>query len=268
MKRISLLAIVLLMVLPGVTKSRTYTQVRYRTRWSPYAFGLISGDVYYSPYAFRHGHSGLVSGNVRYSPYAFGIRRSGLVVDPWHYATGRIYALHYRTCCPTVAVDCGAYHPHRACTQKRSGFSNETNNSYKERLIAQRQRIEQLRSSQKQINLAKAKDGKEIIYRYLKSRNINDFEIKGLLRVDNKTVSVNFLLRDKNIMISYRDLDQAQVLIQQPGHKRNYYEKNEQQWRNFCEKYAQAGGEIYLITSADQNEILAKLMLCKELNEG
>ncbi len=81
-------------------------------------------------------------------------------------------------------------------------------------------------------------------------------------------MSVNFLLRDKNVMISYRDLDQAQVLIQQPGYKRNYYEKNERQWRNLCEKYARAGGKIYLITSVDQNEILAKLTLCPGLNDG
>ena len=252
MKRISLLTIVLLTVLPGVTKSRTYTQARYRTRWSPYAFGLISGDVKYSPYAFRPGHNGLVPGNVRYSPYAFGVGNSGLVVDPWYYTTGNIYATCYRTCCPPV-VTC-------------SGVSK--NNTYKERLIAQRQRIEQLRNSQRQRNLAKARDGKEIIYRYLKSRNINNFEITGLLRIDNKIVSVNFLLRDKNVMISYRDLDQAQSLIQQPGYKRNYYEKNERQWRSLCEKYARAGGKIYLITSADQNEILAKLTLCPGLNDG
>ena len=268
MKRISLLTVVLLMVLTGVTKARFYCPVRYRTRWSPYAFGLISGDVKYSPYAFGRHHNGLVPGNVRYSPYAFGVGNSGLVVDPWHYATGNIYATCYRTCCPAVAAGCRVHHPHQTCTQKSYSVSKETSNTYKDRLIAQRQKIEQLRKLQKQVNLAKAKDGKEIIYRYLKSRNINDFKITGLLRIDNKIVSVNFLLEGKNVMISYRDLEQAQVLIQQPGHKRDYYEKNERQWRNLCDKYAQAGGKIYLITSANENEILAKLMLCSELNDG
>jgi len=139
---------------------------------------------------------------------------------------------------------------------------------YEEKLTTRIERIEKRRESKKQINMVKEKDGKEIIYGYLKSRNIDDFEMKGLFKINNKTVTVNFLLRDKNIMITYRDLGQVQSLIQQPGYKRNYYEKNEKTWRNFCEKYTQAGGKIYQITSADEAEILAKLMLCPELNDG
>ena len=116
--------------------------------------------------------------------------------------------------------------------------------------------------------MVKGKDGKEIIYGYLKSRNIDDFKMKGLFKVNNKTVSVDFLLRDKNIMITYRDLGQVQSLSQQSGYKSNYYERHEKAWRNFCEKYIQAGGKVYQIISADEAEILAKLMLCPELNDG
>ncbi len=116
--------------------------------------------------------------------------------------------------------------------------------------------------------MVKVEDGKEIIYRYLKSRNIDDFKMKGLFKVNNKTVSVDFLLRDKNIMITYRDLDQVQSLSQQSGYKRNYYERREKAWRNFCKQYQQAGGKVYQITSADEAEILAKLRLCPELNDG
>jgi len=57
-------------------------------------------------------------------------------------------------------------------------------------------------------------------------------------------------------------------LLQQPGYKRNYYERHEQQWKNLCTKYIQTGGKVYPITSADAKEILAKLMLCPELNDG
>jgi len=137
-----------------------------------------------------------------------------------------------------------------------------------EKLTTRREKIEKRRESKKQVKMVKEKDGKEIIYGYLKSRNIDDFEIKGLFKVNNKTVSVNFLLRDKNIMITYRDLGQVQSLIKQPGYKRNYYERHEQAWREFAQKYKQAGGKVYQITSADEAEILAKLILCPKINEG
>ena len=272
MKRISLLTtIVILASVPCLTKARSYFPVRYRTRWSPYASGLITGDVYYSPYAFRVGHNGLVPGNVRYSPYAFGVKRSGLVVDPWGpygFTRNCAYALHYQACRPPVAVDCSAPRPYQTSMHETLDLLDKMKSYNEEKLTARIERIEKRRESKKQINMVKEKDGKEIIYGYLKSKNIDDFKMKGLFKVNNKTVSVSFLLRDKNIMITYRDLGQVQSLIKQPGYKRNYYERHEKAWRNFCEKYIQAGGKVYQITSADEAEILAKLMLCPELNDG
>jgi hypothetical protein len=272
MKRISLLAIVILMIAPCVAKAffydSHYSSVRYRTRWSPYAFGLISGDIRYSPYAFSHKHNGLITGDVRYSPYAFSHKHNGLVSDPWYGSTGSIYVPPYRIHrAPVMAVQSIHYSP-CALSYKHSDSSNENNDSYEKTLIARRERIKQLRDSRKQINVAKGTDGKEIIYRYLKSRNIDNFETTGLLKINDKTVNVSFLLKDKNIMITYWDLDEVRSLLQQPGYKRNYYEKHEQEWKNLCQKYIQAGGKVYPITSADAKEILAKLTLCPELNDG
>jgi len=268
MKRISLLTIVILTSLPCPTKARSYFPVRHRTRWSIYASGLISGDVKYSPYAFRVGHSGLVPGNVRYSPYAFSTRHSGLVADPW-YVSYSTYALHYDdTCRPPVMVCCSAPRPYQTSMHESLDLLDKMKSYNEEKLTTRREKIEKRRESKKQVKMVKEKDGKEIIYGYLKSRNIDDFEIKGLFKVNNKTVSVNFLLRDKNIMITYRDLGQVQSLIKQPGYKRNYYERHEQAWREFAQKYKQAGGKVYQITSADEAEILAKLILCPKINEG
>jgi len=291
MKRISLFAIVILTIAPGVTKAYIYDygygSYRYRTRWSPYAFshkrsGLVSGNLRYSPYAFSHKNpsglvdwdfryspyafshknpSGLIHENAGYSPYAFSYKHPGLVAD-----TG--YRASYRTCYAPIMVVHSVQNWPYAVSRKHSESPDQMKNSYEEKLIARRERIKQLRDSRKQINMAKENDGKEIIYRYLKSRNIDDFETKGLLKINNKTVNVNFLLRDKNIMITYWDLDEVQSLLQQPGYKRNYYERHEQQWKNLCTKYIQTGGKVYLITSADAKEILAKLMLCSELNDG
>lgn len=90
----------------------------------------------------------------------------------------------------------------------------------------------------------------------------------GMLRIDGRTININFLLKDKNLLITYWDLDQVQSLLQQPGYHRSYFEKHEKEWKNLCNKYTQAGGKVYPITSADENEILARLTLCSELNGG
>ena len=100
MKRISLFAIVMLMIVPSLTKARFYnsTSVRYRTRWSPYAFtnktsGLISGNYEYSPYALTRKSNGLIRRDVRYSPYAFTHKTSGLIRDDVGYSP---YAFNYK----------------------------------------------------------------------------------------------------------------------------------------------------------------------------
>ncbi len=276
MKRISLLTIVMLMVASGVAKANIYgySSLRNRVRWSPYAFshkrsGLVSGYLRYSPYAFNHKNpSGLIDEYARYTPYAFSHKNSGLVYDSYSRSYPAYYAPYYRIQRAPVVVVHSVRQPPCAPNYKYSQSSSKANNSYQEKLIARRQRIKQLRDSRKQINMAKAKDAKEIICRYLNSKNIDDFEMTGILRIDGKTVNINFLLRDKNIMITYWDLDEVQSLVQQTGYKRNYLEKHEQEWKNLCKKYTQTGGKVYPITSADENEILVKLMLCPELNDG
>jgi acyl carrier protein phosphodiesterase len=122
--------------------------------------------------------------------------------------------------------------------------------------------------SKKQTKTAKEQNSKDIIYRYLKSRNIDGFKMTGMLSIEGRVVNVNFQLKDKNIMITYWDLDEVQSLLQQPGYRRIYLERHEKEWKNLCSKYTQAGGKIYPITSADEKEILAKLTLCSELNGG
>ncbi len=276
MKRILLLTIVMLTVASGVTKANIYgySSLGYRARWSPYAFsrkrsGLISGYLRYSPYAFNHKNpSGLIEEDFYYTPYAFSHEHSGLIYGSYSRSYPSYYAPYYSIQRAPVVVVHSVHQSPRAPNYKYSQSSNEVNNSYQEKLITRRERIKKLRDSRKQINMAKAKDGKEIICRYLNSRNINDFEMIGILRIDGKTVNINFLLRDKNIMITYWDLDEVQSLVQQSGYKRNYLEKHEQEWRNLCKKYTQTGGKVYPITSADENEIFAKLMLCPGLNDG
>ncbi|MBW7988432.1 MAG: hypothetical protein FVQ84_00190 [Planctomycetes bacterium] len=286
MKRISLFAIVMLMIVPGLTKAHFYnsTSVRYRTRWSPYAFsnkssGLISGHYSYSPYAFTHNNSGFIHRNVRYSPYAFTHKTNGLISDNVGYSpyafnykhSGLVdntdYRSRYRICRPPVVI----VHTVDNATSARSyssRSSGKTNITYQNLPTSRRERIQAQMDSKKQIKTAKQQDGKDIICRYLNSRNIDGFKMTGMLRIGGRVISVNFLLKNQNIMITYWDLDEVQSLLQQPGYHRTYFERHERQWKNLCSKYAQAGGKIYPITSADEKEILAKLTLCSELNGG
>ena len=112
------------------------------------------------------------------------------------------------------------------------------------------------------------KDGMQIIYNYLKSNNINDFEMDRLFKVNNKTVSVTFIFRDKNIIIKYWNPEEIQSLLQQPDYKKTYYEQYKQQWVESCQKHEENGGKVYQIESVDKEEILSKLSLYQELTEG
>ena len=286
MKRISLFAIVMLMIVPGLTKARFYnsTSVRYRTRWSPYAFtnkssGLISGNYEYSPYALTRKSNGLIRRDVRYSPYAFTHKTNGLIRDNIGYSpyafnynhSGLIdntdYRRRYRICRPPVVI----VHTvdNASCSRRYSSRSSDkTNITYQQLPTSRRERIQAQMDSKKQIKTAKQQDSKDIICRYLKSRNIDGFKMTGMLSIEGRVVNVNFQLKDKNVMITYWDLDEVQSLLQQPGYRRTYLERHEKEWKNLCSKYTQAGGKIYPITSADEKEILAKLTLCSELNGG
>jgi hypothetical protein len=285
MKRISLSVLVLSIIVPGLTHAHIYdyTSVRYRTRWSPYAFshkrsGLISGHYGYSPYAFSHKNSGIVHRDVRWSPYAFSHKRSGLIHDNMGYSpyafnykhSGVInmnhYGGRYRLCRAPIVI---VHTIDDACKRNVSSkLSEESNNSYAKSPMSRQEQLKIQRDSIKQTRTAKVNDGKDIIFRYLKSRNIDDFKMTGMLKIEGKVINVSFVLKDRNLMITYWDLDEVESLLQQPGYQRKYLEKHEMQWKNLCKQYTQAGGKIYPISSADKSEILARLTLCPELNGG
>jgi hypothetical protein len=285
MKRISLFTLLLLITVPTATKAQFYhySSVRYRTRWSPYAFthkrsGLISGYYGYSPYAFTHKNPGLVHWDVRWSPYAFTYKTSGLIHDYMGYSpyafnykhSGLIdynYTGRYGYCRPPVVI----IHTvdEASCARSNSSSSSdETTAAYKKSQLSRKERIQLQMNARKKIKTAKKKDSKDIIYSYLKSRNIDDIKMTGIFKIEGTVINVSFILKDKNLMITYWDLDEVESLIQQPGYHKQYLEKHEKQWKNLCNQYTQAGGKIYPITSTDENEILAKLTLCPELNGG
>ena len=264
MKRISISAIVLLVILAGVAEARHvyscgfgygYSSNRYRVRWSVYNHGLISGDLYYSPYAFGSGRSGLVDGHARYSPYAFGHGHGGLVVDD-----GSTYYSGYSP----------AYH-HAAHSIRLSGAGHDHNNqvrgrkSYGEMIEARKARRIELAQTRRQKSRIRASNGKEIIAGYLKGRNI-DFKVTRILCIEGRIVSVDFLLNDGNTILKYWNPAEMQSLAQSQGHKEKFYDQYVESWISFCAEHLKAGGKIPQIISSDADEILAKLPLCPDLN--
>jgi len=287
MKRISVFTIAVLMLMHSVTNAHYYhIPVRFRTRYSPYAFsynhpsGLICGDLQYSPYAFSYNYpSGLVPYYVRYSPYAFSYENpSGLVP---YYFSYHPYAFSHKHPSGLISEYCSYYCLPYAYSCRSSGLVDCDTNFYRDAYSykpAVKPPAKYL-STQLKTGLApcltqspkrgfNGSDGKEIIYGYLKSNNIDDFDVDRLLKIDNKTISVNFVFRDKNIIIKYWNPEEIQSLMQQAGYQKSYYQKYEQQWKDFCREYKEKGGKVYQIESADKEEILSKLSLCQELIEG
>jgi hypothetical protein len=214
---------------------------------------LVPGDVYYSPYAYRPGHSGLVPYWVRYSPYAYSYQHpSGLVND---YA-GSVSSINYYP-------DNYRYEGPARCAYNRGNNSSNpvrARESYAEKVEARKKRIRLLAQSRN-----RESDPKEIIAGYLKSKNI-DFKTNRILQIEGKTLSVDFLLKDRNIIFKYWNPLEILALEQQPEYKRIFYEKYLETWGDFCVKYQKSGGKIYQIISADTEEILAKLTLFHDQN--
>ncbi len=269
MKRISISAIVLLVAIAGAAEARHvfgygfgYNSNRYRVRWSMYEHGLVSGDLYYSPYAFGQGQSGLVDDDTRYSPYAFGNGHSGLIVDGTSgshsgYSSAYHYARRYHaapSCNVRVSV-AGRAHASQARTRK----------SYAEAIEARMARRTELAKARQQKLAIRANCGKEIIAGYLKGRNI-DFKVARTLNMEGRIVSVDFLLNDGKTIVKYWNRAEIESLEQSQGRKRKFYDKYVESCNSVCAEHLKAGGSIHQIISSDADEILAKLPMCPDLN--
>ena len=286
MKRISLFAIAMLATVPGITKaSGYYSASQYRVRWSPYTHGLVTGDIKYSPYAYQrgssgliyrrmkyspyakqYGNTGLVHDNVRYSPYAFGFNRSGLVADPWGGAYDYQYARPHKSPGPCVVVYNSKSPSYRPSVNRSTRVYAGTNNNPRAKLAARKAKVEQLKRRRDQIQTAREYNGKDIISAYLRLKNI-DFRTNRTLSIENKLISIDFILTDKNIIIKYWNPEAILALKQQQNKRIRSYERYLVSYKEYCNEYLNNGGRIYQIITADHKEVLVKLIDYKQLEE-
>ena len=270
MKRISMFAVILLVLAASICQGRPWCSSRYRTRWSVYKHGLVSGDVYYNPYAYEYGRTGLVSGNVRYSPYAFDYEHSGLIYEP--YCAGGfnyLFVRHYD-------VDREPYDAVRELKWPSSKYSAKASSGAK---VCSKNRVKSCPSNLSsltsgRISAARSirsedlkKDGDIVISQYLKGKNI-EFKPDNYLRVDGRTVSATFLLKDKDVIIKYWDPELIDQLESKEEYKKINYVQYLNKWNEFWCKYQQAGGKVCQIISSDRNRIIADLEHSSELIGG
>lgn len=270
MKRISLLTIIVFVHLLSAANAyySSRTPLRYRTRYSPYAFsykypsGLISGELGYSPYAFGYGRSGLIPYWVQYSPYAFSYKYpSGLVSDYWSGPYYFGYALGYRQ---FGAGDCDTGRSGCVSSDESADLLYyQMRQKYQENLKARDERLRTLRRDRQEATATREIDGGEIIRQYLASKNV-DFQMNRILRIGDKMVSAEFLLKNKNLLIQYWNPAEVELVAQDSGYKKNIYEKYRQMCGDFGQQFRQQGGRIYQIESANAQEILEKLKLCDQ----
>ncbi|UCC98870.1 MAG: hypothetical protein JSW66_03055 [Phycisphaerales bacterium] len=268
MKRISIVAAILLMGATGLTKAHSFYWGRghwdHRVRWSVYTHSLVPGDLYYSPYAYRNGHSGLVPYWVRYSPYAFGTNHSsGLVNDHASSISSIYYVPDGRRYADSIRIVHAGRRDGLHCSSRADVHQKPA--SYAQMVEARRNQIRQLAKSGRRERATGETGGSQIIAAYLKSKNI-DFRTNRLLQIAGKTISVDFLLTDRNVMVKYWDPIEILALDQQAEYRKRAYEDYLESWKDFCGQYQRAGGTVYSIISADSGEILAGLTDCSELN--
>ena len=264
MKRISILTMVVLLTVTSMAEARRsgygyrHNSDRYRVRWSIHTQGLISGDLYYSPHAFRFGSTGLVPYWVRYSPYAFSFEHpSGLVNDFASY-TG---CVNYR---PRDYSRKNTSRVGYNCSNNSPGLSYDPE-SYQRRIASRRAEAQRLREAREERKQVRLEDESRFVSNYLKSRNV-DFQAQNYLRIDSRTVSVSFILEDKNIIVKYWNPDEIDLLESKSEYKRNAYIKYLQDWNEFCAEYVNNGGKVCQIISVDRKDICSELMQCRELD--
>jgi hypothetical protein len=108
----------------------------------------------------------------------------------------------------------------------------------------------------------------DIIRRHLQAKGLGSVSIDRVLRVDNQLVSVDVLVKDRNLLIKYWNPQVVDGLNTKEAFKQKAYAKYRQDWERFAEQYKQAGGEVYTVNASEPQTIVAALESCTRLAPG
>jgi hypothetical protein len=244
MKRISLW-LVLLAFTPGIAQAYWYGSYYSGVHYSPYALsyrssGLVPGNVDYSPYALSYGNSGLIDRGTQYTPYAVEYGHSGLVAG---YGIYPGYSWNYGL--PIFAV------PARRATH-----------------AVPRAPVAGRRCAQDTSPPVRPQDGIDVIRRHLQGKGFASLSMERILRVDNQLVSVDFYVKDRDLLIKFWNPQEVDRLSTKEAFKQKAYAKYKQDWESYAERYKQTGGEIYCVNASEPQAIVAALESCTKLGPG
>ena len=200
--------------------------------------GSYYRGVRYSPYAFTYRSSGLVSCAAEYTPYAFTYRHSGLVQGYGVYSGGN---LNY------------------GVSSVRGAF-RRTGHAVSPRSRPMPRRVQDITQP------TRPQDGADVIRQYLLAKGYDAVNMNGILRIDNNLISVDFFLKDHNLIVKYWNPTGIESLKAGEQAKQRAYERYQQNWLQAAARHEQSGGRVYYVEAPDAQTIVAALDSCTELN--
>jgi hypothetical protein len=202
------------------------------------AYYYCGYGVRYSPYALSYRSSGLVPCGVEYTPYALSYRSSGLVCGYGICYYGGGYAYAY----PKIHHGVG----HAARFAPPAGR----------------------RCAQNTARPPRPPDGMATIRQHLHAKGVTTVNIDRILRVGDQLLSVDFLVKDRNLLIKYWNPKGIEQLSTQEAYKQKAYTQYKETWEKLAAQFQQKGGEIYYVNASDPQTIVAALDSCPKLNPG
>ena len=109
-------------------------------------------------------------------------------------------------------------------------------------------------------------DGMEVIRQHLLAKGIQSADIDRIFRIDDQLVSVDFLLKDRNLLIKYWNPQGIQSLSTKESFKQKAYEKYRQNWTQVAARHELNGGKVYYVEASDAQTIVAALDACTNLD--
>jgi hypothetical protein len=253
MKRISFWPVVLLAFTPGMAGAYYYNYYFEGTHYSPYAWGLrgtglVPGGTTYSPYALSYQGSGLVSVYAQYTPYARSYYNSGLVPYYGPYEPYPSFTINFKALTkplvPALHRLPPVVHPRPPARGPRPVGHGCAGPSRP---------------------VASAPDAMDTIRRHLQGKGLASLSIDRILRVDNQLVSVDVLVRDRNLLIKYWNPREVERLKATESYQQKAYANYKKSWDRYAAQFQQAGGEIFYVNAAEPQTIVAALESCPKL---
>ncbi len=226
MKRISLCAMAFVLA-PNIAHAYSYG---CGVHYSPYALnyyssGLVGGDVEYTPYALNYYSSGLVEGygvcpdlywDCGYPVFGFPLRH-GLhgafpvtsVIE--HFGPGPARPAHPPGHPAHVVPPCSPRGP----SPRHDGHGGPG----------------------PQMHRRACDDPMDVIRQHLRSRGCTAVSIDRILRVDDQLISVDVLVKDRNLLIKYWNSQEVERLSTKEAFKQKVYAQYKQDWDRFAEQY-------------------------------